>query len=51
MLPRDEKIEKEKTFIISIIKEIRSLRANNNILPNKKIGLIIYALNKNAETI
>lgn len=51
LLPRDEKIEKEKSFIINIIKEIRSLRASNNIMPNKKVGVIIYAKNKNAEII
>lgn len=50
-LPRDEKIEKNKQLIISIIKEIRSLRADNNIMPNKSIGLQIYAKNKNAEVI
>lgn len=51
LLPRDETIEKEKLFIIDIIREIRSLRANNNILPSKKIWVYIYAKNKNAEII
>jgi hypothetical protein len=27
------------------------LRADNNIMPNKSIGLIIYAKNKNASVI
>lgn len=48
-LQRDENIEKENTLIINVIKEIRSLRADNNIMPNKTIGLQIYAKNKNAE--
>lgn len=48
---RDENIEKQKIFIMDIIREIRSLRANNNIMPNKEIWLIIYAKNKNAEII
>lgn len=50
-LPRDEKIEKDKKLIIDIIKQIRSLRADNNIMPNKTIGLQIYAKNKNADVI
>jgi valyl-tRNA synthetase len=36
---------------MDIIREIRSLRADNNIMPNKTIGLQIYAKNKNAEVI
>ena len=44
----DEQIEKNKKLIIDIIKEIRSLRADNNIMPNKTIGLQIYAKNNNA---
>ena len=51
LLPRDEDIEKQKKFIIDIIREIRSLRAENNIMPNKTIGLQIYAKNKNAEVL
>ncbi len=47
----DEKIEKDKKLVMDIIREIRSLRADNNIMPNKTIGLQIYAKNKNAEVI
>jgi valyl-tRNA synthetase len=36
---------------MDIIREIRSLRADNNIMPNKTIGLQIYAKNKNAEVV
>jgi valyl-tRNA synthetase len=50
-IERNEKIEKDKELVIEIIKEIRRLRAENNIMPNKTIGLQIYALNKNAETL
>lgn len=50
-IPRNEEIEKDKKLIIDIIKEIRSLRADNNIMPNKTIGLQVYAKNKNAEVI
>lgn len=47
----DDQIEKNKILIMDIIREIRSLRADNNIMPNKTIGLQIYAKNKNAEVI
>ena len=50
-LERNENIEKDHKLIIEIIKEIRRLRADNNIMPNKTIGLQIYALNKNSEII
>ena len=46
---RDENIEKQKDLIIEIIKEIRRLRADNNIIPNKNIWLKIYASAKNRE--
>jgi len=48
-IERNEDIEKDKKLVIEIIKEIRRLRAENNIMPNKTIGLQIYALNKNAD--
>jgi len=50
-IPRDEEIEKEKKLIIDVIREIRNLRAENKIMPNKTIGLQIYAKNKNLEII
>ncbi len=50
-LQRNEQIEKDKKLIIEIIKEIRRLRADNNIMPSKTIWLQIYAKNKNAEII
>ena len=42
-------VEKSKALIISLIKDVRKLRAENNIMPNKTIKLKIYAKNKNAE--
>ena len=48
-IDRNEKVEKEKDLMIKIIKEIRNLRAENNILPNKTVWVKIYAKNKNAE--
>ena len=48
---RNEEIEKNNKLIIDIIREIRNLRAENNILPNKTIWLSIYARNKNYEII
>lgn len=50
-IPRDEQIEKDKKLIIDVIREIRNLRAENKIMPNKTIGLQIYAKNKNLEII
>ncbi len=48
-IERNEKVEKEKDLMIKIIKEIRNLRAENNILPSKTVWVKIYAKNKNAE--
>lgn len=38
-LPRDEEIEKDKNILIELIKEIRTMRADNNVMPNKDITL------------
>jgi len=48
-IPRDKKIEKNKTLIIDVIKTIRNIRAENNVMPNKTIKLKIYAKNTNAD--
>ncbi|MCD5380441.1 class I tRNA ligase family protein, partial [Candidatus Gracilibacteria bacterium] len=48
-IERNETVEKEKDLMIAIIKEIRNLRAENSIMPNKTVGVKIYAKNKNAE--
>jgi len=48
-IERNEKIEKEKDLMIKIIKEIRNIRAENSIMPNKTVWIKIYAKNKNAE--
>ncbi len=42
-------IEKAHTLFVEVIREVRKLRAENNVMPNKTIKLKIYAKNKNAE--
>ena len=42
-------VEKAHSLFVEVIKEVRKLRAENNIMPNKTIKLKIYAKNKNAE--
>lgn len=48
---RDEDIEKDNKLVFDVIREIRAIRAENNIMPNKTIWLFIYAKNKNAEVL
>ncbi len=48
-IDRNETVEKDKDLMIAIIKEIRNLRAENSIMPNKTVWVKIYAKNKNAE--
>ena len=48
-IERNETVEKEKDLMIAIIKEVRNLRAENSIMPNKTVWVKIYAKNKNAE--
>ncbi|MDP2090880.1 MAG: valine--tRNA ligase [Candidatus Gracilibacteria bacterium] len=50
-IDRNNNIERDNKLVLDIIKEIRAIRTNNNILPNKTIGLKIYAKGKNAELI
>ncbi|PIE85243.1 valine--tRNA ligase [Candidatus Gracilibacteria bacterium] len=50
-IERNLDIEKQNHLILDIIKTIRNLRAENNIMPNKTIGVQIYAKNKNKEII
>jgi len=50
-IKRDEEVEKEKQVIIDLIKEIRRLRADNNLLPSNTIKVKIYVRSKNLETI
>jgi len=50
-IDRNNDIERDNKLVIDTIREIRNIRANSNILPNKYIWLIIYAKNKNAEII
>ncbi len=48
-LSRNENLEKDNLLVFDVIREIRAIRADNNILPNKTIGLKIYAKQKNKE--
>jgi hypothetical protein len=48
LIKRDMEVEKLNSLMIDVIKNIRSIRADNNILPHKTIKLQIYAINDNA---
>ena len=50
-IERNTDVEKENALVLDIIKQIRSIRAENNIMSNKTIWLQIYALNKNASIV
>lgn len=50
-IKRDEEVEKEKQVVIDLIKEIRKLRVENNLLPSNTIKVQIYVRSKNLETI
>ena len=50
-IERNTEVEKNNILIIDIIREVRNIRAENNILPNKTIWLQIYATNKNSDII
>jgi valyl-tRNA synthetase len=45
----DSEIEKAHNLFVEVVREIRKLRAENNIMPNRTIKLKIYAKNSNAE--
>ncbi len=45
----NKEIEKSHTLFVEVIREVRKLRAENNVMPNKTIKLKIYAKNTNAE--
>jgi len=48
-IDRNVNIEKNNELVLDVIKMIRSIRADNNIMPNKTIWLKLYAKNKNAD--
>lgn len=48
-ISRDENLEKDNALVFDVIREIRAIRADNNILPSKTIWLKIYAKLKNKE--
>ncbi len=45
----DKQAEKAHTLFVEVVREVRKLRAENNIMPNKTIKLKVYAKNANAE--
>ena len=48
-ISKNTEAEKAHELFVEVIREVRKLRAENNIMPNKSINLKIYAKNKNAE--
>ena len=44
----DNDVEKAHSLFVEVVREVRKLRAENNIMPNKTIKLQIYAKNANA---
>lgn len=48
-LNANNEVEKAHELFVEVVREVRKLRADNNIMPNKTIKLKIYAKNKNAE--
>ncbi len=48
-IPTDSQAEKSHDIFVEIIREVRKIRAENNIMPDKTIKLKIYAKGKNAE--
>lgn len=50
-LQSDAEVEKAHDLFVEIVREVRRLRADNNIMPNKSIKLKIYAKNGNADII
>lgn len=49
ILEVNPEIEKAHELFVEVVREVRKLRADNNIMPNKTIKLKIYAKNQNAE--
>ena len=47
-IEQDKAVDKAHELFVEIVREIRRLRADNNIMPNKSIKLKIYAKNTNA---
>ena len=47
----NKEAEKTHELFVELVKEVRKLRAENNIMPNKTIKLKIYAKWKNADTL
>lgn len=45
----NKEAEKAHSLFVEVVREVRKLRAENNIMPNKTIKLKVYAKNTNAE--
>lgn len=45
----NKEVEKAHSLFVEVVREVRKLRAENNIMPNKTIKLKVYAKNTNAE--
>lgn len=48
-LMRNEEVEKEKNIIIDLVREIRSVKADNKVPISSSIKLVLYGRNKNFE--
>lgn len=49
LIKSDKEIEKQKEIIVDVITEIRRIRADNNIMPNKSIKLLLKPKKANLE--
>lgn len=49
LFPNVSEVEKNHELFVEVVREVRRLRADNNVMPNKSIKLKIYAKNQNAE--
>lgn len=49
LIKSDKEIEKQKEVIVDVITEIRRIRADNNIMPNKSIKLLLKPKKANLE--
>jgi valyl-tRNA synthetase len=49
LIKENKEIESRKLVITDVIKEIRKIRADNNIMPNKSINLFLKPKKTNAD--
>jgi valyl-tRNA synthetase len=48
-ISENKEIENKKSIITDVIKEVRKIRADNNIMPNKSIRLLLKSKKTNIE--